>query len=153
MESKLMYMKAAVITAATVAALTLIGCGPYQRGRVDDPGSENKFCSTPGHTEITLYRQGDTYIYELCQNSSDKCDDVKNPLFLCPNHAQITSVKNDSSSDYSVSHSGMPFVSLKAGATMASFNGMLVEGSWSAQVTGPKTFLPSSVTVSVEWKP
>lgn len=101
-------------------------------------------CQTSGTAFVGL-SQSSSYIF-----SGEAVDPL---LFCAPNTAVISSVTNMSGRAISLAHGGPGsiFIILDAGQTVTAFNGLLVAGNWTAQVSGPVIGLPSGITLRVDW--
>lgn len=71
-------------------------------------------------------------------------------------HAVITAVANPGGPEFSLSHTdrlgrGGGFVILRPGYQVHEFDGLEVEGSWTAQLSGPVESFPPTVGVLVSW--
>jgi hypothetical protein len=68
-------------------------------------------------------------------------------------HAVVTNVTNTSGHNLSLAHGaqGAPFIVINPGNSTSAFNGLPVEGNWTAQLGGNVGSLPSQITVKVDW--
>lgn len=79
---------------------------------------------------------------------------VSDPLAFCQaKNAVVTNVTNNSGSNLSLAHGGpgATFIVIDSGNSTSAFNGMPVEGNWTAQLGGNVGSLPSQITIKVDW--